>query len=592
MDELLKKALEIAKEGLTKKDRTLHEGKSPDGIDKLSEEDQIKVLTEQDDEEMGAPGAPGAPSTPEDEPEEKEKPPEVIKPKPEDEEAPEIIKELVGNTEDTYFYMVSVEDDLGEVKDLNLVDQESVTKFSASEHGIDFGNVPEFLFKGIKELGIENIEFGVFDKYLFPYVFEEEDEDVEDEVEEEEDIEFAKEEEDEFPRESRKMQEEGSKIKAMKEGHLIEMRITDHQNNKFDVYLVDEGLTDTVIDVNGREFNFDAEFASFWKGAGDKLTEEGLRELALDALSSLGEDEYNELVVRSAEQEEPVAAPVGQEEPYVERPDESKTNEATMGVDYVKQAKTSMKQAVAAMKDKDFDLAAKHLEDVADDCNDGAKAAKKMKVAADAKAEKAKEKEVEESIPHEDVCPKCSGELIMDENTQEQHCPECEYVRKGVTEKSAPMCSKCNKAHWPFQKCGAKDEPKEDTDEGLDNPGVRDGTGPARGSAQRQVSGNIGKRKLKGELCPNLEADESVEESQRSEWDKESKRRYDKPYSELTADQRATIKDQVASYSSEEEGKKAREFKQYESVCESRLSKVLHRGDIDEMTHTIMDMLG
>jgi len=208
--------------------------------------------------------------------------------------------------------------------------------------------------------------------------------------------------------------------------HLIEMKIIDHENNKFDVYLVDDGTKDTVIDIAGREFRFDADFAALWRDSEGNLSEEGLRELALDALSSLGEDDYNELLARSADVDHQDKA-VG----------EAKVDEATMGVDYIKKAKSGMKDAQAAMRNKDYDRASEILDGVADDCSDGAKAAKKMKIVADDKAEKAAAKEKEKEV-----------------------------------------------------------------DEGLNNPGVRDGSGPARGSAQRRVSGDRGKRRIKGESCP------------------------------------------------------------------------------------------
>jgi hypothetical protein len=819
MEDLLKKVLVIAKQ--TK----LQEGISPDNIDDLKEEDQIKTLTEQDEEEFDT-----TIDRPEEKEEKEEKPPEIIKPKPGDEEAPEIIKELVGNTEDTYFYMVSVEDDTGEVKDLNIVDQESVTKFSAREHGIDFSNVPEFLFKGIKELAIENIEFGVFDKYLFPYVFEE------DEPEEEEDVEPEGDTFDEEAEKDREKMSRESKQDSFSKNYLIEMKITDHQENHFDVYLVDQGLSDTVIDVNGREFTFDADFVSFWKDEEGKLTEEGLRELALDALSSLGEDEYNELVARSVEMKKQSAdavqatqnaqwirggpgsidtdaargmteeSKVNEEAPidwecdhcgyqyrqvwspaqrcpmckrtdirrdsnppseediiyesrvdetdmiYADRlismmrskgksdveirkvlhtagmtedeiktalevaegcatkykkkkkeveentlnedvpteikigdvittadghtitvksisisrvhmqepeawveydyktaqgetgsesntvraliamlknipqtasedtPIESKANEATMGVDYIKQAKASMKSAVAAYKDKDFELAAKHLEDVADDCNDGAKAAKKMKVAADAKAEKAAEKEKEE------------------EETTE------------VDEKAAPMCSKCNKAHWPMHKCdsGEKEEVEENLKIGdpvkiLDSPAHREHgqkghigktgrvssikgdeawvsidseiSGQKRGMGYEVPTANVlisDLQKLESKVkestldemkCPECGSELYFEEEDIEGFgcaecgyvsegvleacatcDKCNKARW--PFKQ-NAD------DKVVAHwpwPGSRDGCKC-EAKKYESVCESRLSKVLHRGNIEEMTHTIMDML-
>ena len=604
MEELLRRALQLA--------RDIKEGKVPEEADK--EEDKIKKLTEKDEEFMDPD------VDPRDEPEEEEPEVDPIKPKSgEEEEAPEIIKELVGNTEDTFFYMISVEDDNGDVKDLNIVDQESVTKFSAREHGIDFMNIPEFLFKAIKELEMENIEFSVFDKYLFPYVFEEEEEEDTGEDEEEVGLEPVDDEE-KPPRESRvseaeddkkwgvllrgsdigqnkkKAQPAGSKEEAKAKAkrmnallskgeksyyklkyvvvpmdeqkvsekkRLMEMKITDNEDNEFEVYVVDDGTLDTVIDVAGKEIRFDAEFARLWRDEEGNLSEEGLRELALDALSSLGEDEYNELVARAADQEEngiqatqnadssgSVDADVARGDAteskiaeggygprdtvkLVKRDDdewaveyyvdgkysedktyysddkldaedtmvdiqqriadaqdkavgESKTNEATMGVDYIRKAKAGMKDAQAAMRDKDYDRASEILDGIADDCSDGAKAAKKMKIVADDKAEKAAEKEKEAT--------------------------EKESVEEDVDEKKKPpVCSKCNNAHWPFQKCGGKKEASDEkeVEEGgqtrYDEPETKDEEERlARRKKREEADEGCDKKKHKKEVAEDV----------------------------------------------------------------------------------------
>jgi len=305
-------------------------------------------LTEQDEEPEEVTHEEPKPEEPEKEiPSEPEKPKEPQKP-----EATEITKEYVGNTEDTHYYLISTKDEEGNVEDLQIVDQEGTEKFSAKDHSIDVNNVPEFLFKGIKELKIESIEFGVFERYLFPYVFEENEETEEETPEELEEL--PEKPEVEQPKESKtnesktdhqnNIRETGFKsmsresleklktwMKSVEEKdypygilktdlekvedaleelrprnesktHLIEMKITDHKNNLFDVYLVDDRTTDTVIDVNGKEFRFDSEFASYWRDEDGALSEEGLEQLALDALSNMEEEDYNELLVKATEQ--------------------------------------------------------------------------------------------------------------------------------------------------------------------------------------------------------------------------------------------------------------------------------------------------
>lgn len=536
---------------------------------------EAKVNEQDEEPEEEAPEEP--------KPKELEKPeaPEIKKSKPEEEEVPEITKEYVGNTEDDHYYLISIEDEEGNVEDLQVVDQEGVEKFSAKANSIEVTNVPEFLFKGIKELRIESIEFGIFEQYLFPYVFEQEEEEEEEiegvegledleepekpienknesKINEQEEgkprpvnvsftvegydlendgvldgdlvgriVEIAFEDDETLDAKLSNLVVDGKKYTASEsKKHLVEMKITDHENNTFDVYLVDDGTLDTVIDISGREFRFVAEFASYWRDEEGALSEEGLGQLALDALSNLDEDSYNELVARSAEagEETPsvkMAEPVkrkglenegkktneqgyhaitdddeslrkafyeymaqfnvptweegiegfakehnihsielrkrlshiieGKDNPGVRDgtgpakgsaqrsrkgdvgrrkeqgekcPKESKTSEARMGVDYVKGVKASTKTATQALKDKDYEAAAKALEDVADDAADAAKAAKKMKREVDAKAnaEKAEEAVVSEG----DQIP--GG--LADENKPEDFDPE--QIRMGI----------------------------------------------------------------------------------------------------------------------------------------------------------------
>jgi len=432
-DELMKRLLEVRDTNEEKEEKDPLKTKKPKELkgEKFNKLQKMEAkVNEQDDEDDLLPEEPEdeALEEPEREKPEREGPRE----KPEGEEVPEITKEYVGNTEDTHYYLISNEDEEGNVEDLQIVDQEGVKKFSARANAIETENVPEFLFKAIQELRIESIEFGIFSTYLYPYVFEKEEEEGMEEAPE--DLDQMEEE----PEESKKVESKSP---------LTEMKVTDHENNMFNVQLVDDGTMDTVIDINGREFRFDAEFASYWRDEDGSMTEEGLKQLALDALSSMEEEEYNKLVVAvSVSEEESEEVPEKEKANEYESktnesedpPEPDKTNEAKMGIDYVKAAKASMKKAASAMKDKDHEAAIKSLEDVADDAADAAKALKKMKREDDAKAAAEAEKEKNEAT----------------------------------------------------------------TEEGKDNPGVRDGTGPAKGSAQRSIS-KKGKRKERGEKCPN-----------------------------------------------------------------------------------------
>jgi len=84
---------------------------------------------------------------------------------------------------------------------------------------------------------------------------------------------------------------------------ICEMKVTDDEGNIFDVRLVDDGPKDTTISINEREFKFDSEFTSYWRDKDGTLTDEGLKELALDALANIEPEEYDELVVKGEKEE-------------------------------------------------------------------------------------------------------------------------------------------------------------------------------------------------------------------------------------------------------------------------------------------------
>lgn len=92
---------------------------------------------------------------------------------------------------------------------------------------------------------------------------------------------------------------EDTKIKKLTETNV---RMGD---DEFEVFQVDEETDDTVISINGHVYRFDKEFAAMWRDeASGELTEDGLRELALDALSNMDDDEYGDVVATARDQSE------------------------------------------------------------------------------------------------------------------------------------------------------------------------------------------------------------------------------------------------------------------------------------------------
>lgn len=260
---------------------------------KLNEQDEIDAEFEDDplaDDEMDIEPELGD----EEEEEDFEEEPEPEVPVPDE-------KEYLGKTEDTHFYMVPETSEEGEIVDLQLHDQEGNVKYKASEHEIDPSDAPSFLDHVIRD--VENIEIdrGILLKYILPPLEQKEREEEESfEEDEEEGMEDLLGEEEpkkeEIPMESKK---------------AITEKIVEFDGEKFDVYLEDDGTMDTVISINGKEFRFDAEFASMFRDPDTgAMTEEGLEELALDALSTMESDEWDALLTRRDKSDEP---PVGQE---------------------------------------------------------------------------------------------------------------------------------------------------------------------------------------------------------------------------------------------------------------------------------------
>jgi hypothetical protein len=137
-------------------------------------------------------------------------------------------------------------------------------------------------------------------------------------------------------------------------------------------------------------------------GAGEELPPD-----IADELESEEPAPDEEIEPEAEEEVDDIFSPAEEEKPPFES--KEKTDESKMGVDYVKSAKASMKGATGALKDKDFETAAQHLDDVADDAQDAAKACRKMDRERDRKdaEDKAKEKEkTKESKINEDEKPK------------------------------------------------------------------------------------------------------------------------------------------------------------------------------------------
>jgi|TARA_R100000093_G_scaffold67612_1_gene39047 major membrane immunogen (membrane-anchored lipoprotein) len=53
---------------------------------------------------------------------------------------------------------------------------------------------------------------------------------------------------------------------------------------KYEVYLIDDGSLDTVIEINGKNYRFDSEYVSIYRDKNGVMTEKGLKELAEETI--------------------------------------------------------------------------------------------------------------------------------------------------------------------------------------------------------------------------------------------------------------------------------------------------------------------
>jgi len=366
-------------------------------------------------------------------------PPDEVK----DNDSPmEMRKEYLGKSDETHFYFITTEGGSGDIDDLVIADQDGVKKYSAKEQDIEISeeSIPDFLIAAIRDMMIATIERSIFLKYIYPKLIEEEPETAEEEFEEEElseepDMEKAPEEA-KPPRESvlhEAVEVDEQEVDLSKLGddelvakyeallvkggashaagldmaveikkrglsiseskvRLFETTVVDDKGNSFDVFLMDDDQEATTISINGLEHTFD-QYSKYFQDDTGKLTEEGLKELALDTLANLSEEEYNELAARAIDAE----SQEGKVDPdvvHVHNPqNESKIEENNKGNDMLDEKKTVNSLLALAQKAENE---AKALRKEAENL-------KKAKEAAKAKKESVESDIVKTKIEETDV---------------------------------------------------------------------------------------------------------------------------------------------------------------------------------------------
>lgn len=431
--------LSVEKKLAQKRVIDLGEGIVPD-FDKDSEEEAIRKMNEYG-------GDKGEDIIGEEEEDTKRNMPSDEGPAPEDKEEEKdeegLEKEYLGKKEDTYFYLVRAEDtnkDEEGTGALQVVDEEGKIIYSSDDSEEDSSDIFHFLVAAVRDIEPDDVSYDMFMKYVVPKIEELEKEDGD----------FTEEEEPSIK------DEEPSTDEDEFNESIQEIKVT-FDRREFNVQIVDEGSPGTAIAINGKQFNFSPDFVKLFADDSGSIAEDKLEELALSALSEMDKSEFDDLVVKGPEhsahkdtresikESEDIAKDVKELQKSAE--DAGKAGDFT-GAAELYQRLAIVQQAIGDVSTGDEEVDLEVELDNAELDGDTPLPVDDEEVELDDAELDDEEKEVDDY------------QKKMDKDKEE------EVDESKVDEKSAPMCSKCNKAHWPFHKCAsAGDKKEEDTKE-------------------------------------------------------------------------------------------------------------------------------
>jgi len=263
----------------------------------------------------------------------------------EEKEDEEIGKEYLGRKDDTHFYVVSAEGE-GEEKDLQIVDQEGKLVYSAKENDLETTDMLHFLIDALKTVPIEGVQVDIFHKYMIPAIEELERKEEEERLSPDDELGG-----DELDNKPRKPEPES---KPFESKNLAETVVV-WQNREFNVQLVDESAEEagTVLNINGKPFRFSETFAQQFKEDDGSMTEDKVKELALDALSALNKEDFDRLALagKQVAEEGCKGKKKVKEETVVEDTVNEEARKASEVNKGIRQLNKELKQAV---KDRDY----------------------------------------------------------------------------------------------------------------------------------------------------------------------------------------------------------------------------------------------
>jgi len=200
-------------------------------------------------------------------------------------EAPELVKCILGKSDETVFYIVPVKNENEEVTDIEVDDQEGMKKYLASENEIAPDEVGKFVVQAVKDLEIQDISSDVFMKYVYPMLVEEEEE------------EENPEEQEETPQ-TEKPEQHGDEGSQNAEGEAeLEPRGAHESKSKktFTVKVVNESIKKMVLTINGIRFTPTSDLVKLFvvdekinvRGLARALIEDAMENEKLHALTNL-----------------------------------------------------------------------------------------------------------------------------------------------------------------------------------------------------------------------------------------------------------------------------------------------------------------
>jgi ribosomal protein L11 len=292
-------ALKVEKQIMEKRNRSikLSEGKVPD-YRKDKEETVIKKLTEKDEEEEAIEQEVDMEKEDELAHEELDTEKDIVKTrdamdKEKEAEGESTGKAFLGKKADNFYYLVIGEGD----EKYQVTDQEGKVAFAAEDAQLENDDPLTFLIAAVKELQLEDISYDIFMKYVVPAfekIQKEEEEEGEKPIESDEGDEELPPEEDEIENAEDEQPIESKKV-------LKEVKVT-FDRREFNINLIDEAESkDTVVEINGKRFNFSPGFSKMYKDTSGKISEDKLKELALSALSNMAKEDFEALSVKVEE---------------------------------------------------------------------------------------------------------------------------------------------------------------------------------------------------------------------------------------------------------------------------------------------------